>query len=96
MSKEQQLQAMQDIDAQLAEKVPSWNELQADGKAELAKFFVMGAPEFEAKINKNIEVAKQSLDTQLEELAGFIVSKNTMKLNWKTLIKHLVKKFLHI
>lgn len=75
MSKEQQLQAMQDIDAQLAEKVPSWNELQADGKAELAKFFVMGAPEFEAKINKNIEVAKQSLDTQLEELAGFIVSK---------------------
>ncbi len=75
MSKEQQLKAMQDIDAQLAEKVPSWNELQADGKAELAKFFVMGAPEFEAKINKNIEVAKQSLDTQLEELAGFIVSK---------------------
>lgn len=75
MSKEQQLQAMQDIDAQLAEKVPSWNELQADGKAELAKFFMLGSPESYARYEKNPDAENQPLDVQLEELAGLIVSK---------------------
>lgn len=75
MTEEQQLQAMQDIDAQLAEKVPSWNELQADGKAELAKFFMLGSPESYARYEKNPDVENQPLDAQLEELAGFIVSK---------------------
>lgn len=75
MSKEQQLQAMQDIDAQLAEKVPSWNELKAEGKAELAKFFMLGSPEAYAKYEKNPDAENQPLDVQLEELAGLIVSK---------------------
>lgn len=75
MSEEQQAQALQSVNAQLEEKVPSWNKLSANGKAELAKIFTDTSVSFLARAMEDPEARKKSLDVQLEELSQNIIAK---------------------